>query len=121
MSNLKLPKMDYYHLREMANDPERKLTADGWIKIAYQTFIRRDGAHVLVKHHDTVIADISTTYVYLYHGGFHSPTTSNRLNRILWENCGINVGLRNRALEVRYRDGSKSVPLRDGDMFYTRT
>ena len=119
MSNLKLPEMDYYTLRQIADNPDSKVVGE-WIKLAYQTFILRDGAHVLVKHHDTVIADISQTEVKLYHEGFHSPTTANRLNRILYANCGHHVGLKDRTLQVRYPNTGTTAPLLNGDRFYTK-
>lgn len=118
MSNLKLPAMDYYSLRQVAND--EKNSGKHWIKIAYQTFIRRDGAHVLVKHHETVIADISQTAVKLYHEGFHTRTTANRLNHILYSNCGHHVGMKNGHLEVRYPRTGTTARLINGDRFYTK-
>lgn len=119
MSNLKLPEMDYFTLRQIANDPDSKVVG-GWIKLAYQTWIRRDGAHVLVKHHDTVIADISQTAVKLFHEGHHSSTTANRMNRILYANCGHHVGIKNGSLEVRYPKSNTTARLTNGDRFYTK-
>ena len=118
MSNLNLPEMDYYTLRQIANSDRN--SGKPWVKIGYQTFIRLDGSHVLVRHHDTVIADISTTQVYLYHGGYHSPTTANRLNKILFANCGFHVGIKNRTLEVRYPNTDTRKPLLNGDGFYMK-
>lgn len=118
MSNLNLPEMDYYTLRQIANSDRN--SGKPWAKIGYQTWIRRDGAHVLVKHHDTVIADISQTAVKLFHEGYHSSTTANRMNRILYANCGHHVGIKNGSLEVRYPKSNTTARLTNGDRFYTK-
>lgn len=84
MSNLKLPDMSYSSLIELTSD-----SGDKWKKIAYATFIRRCPVHsseVMVKHHDSVIATINGGAIEMDNHGYHSSTTSNRLNKIARDN-----------------------------------
>ena len=117
MSNLKLPELTYESLCELANKGDR------WVKIGYETHVRRDAEspHVVkIRHHSTVIANVSATKVVLYHGGYHSRTTADRLNRILYPNCGHHVGMKNGSLEVRYPKDGTTTSLCNGDIFYTK-
>lgn len=90
MSNLKLPNMGYEYLSRIA-------PADKWKKIAYQTFIQKEGNHVLVKHFDTTIATINKDSVSVDNGGYcWSRSTSARLNTIIRQNGAFDkwIGIR---------------------------
>lgn len=117
MSNLKLPAMDYANLCKLANKGTK------WVKIGYKTWVRRDeesGHVVKIKHHNSIIANVSATKVWLYHHDYHTRTTANRLDRILFANAGFHVGIKGGLLEVRYPNGEDSERLPSECAFYTR-
>jgi hypothetical protein len=100
MSNLKLPTMSYENLSSLA-------PRDGsWKKVAYATWIRHifiGNGIVEVKHHASIIATITKKRVVLDNHGYNTPTTSNRLNRIVRDN-GITdrwVGIKQYSMGVR--------------------
>jgi len=116
MSNLKLPSLEYANLLKLAS------AGESWVKIGYETYVRRDSesSHVVkVRHHSTVIANVSATKVQAFSGGYHSTTTANRLNRIIYPNCGFHIGIKNGALEIRYGH-NETMPFKDGQIFYTK-
>lgn len=116
MSNLKLPAMDYANLRKLALARPDKV----WVPIAYRTWVHlAQHDTVEVKHHDTVIASINRDMVEVTHGGYHTRTTANRLNAIVYANCGFWVGIKNGRLELRFKEG-KAIPLPDGQVLYTK-
>ena len=115
MSNLKLPAMEYANLRKLALARPDKF----WVPIAYKTWVALVDNRVQVKHHDTVIATVDSTKVIVTHRGYHSSTTANRLNKIVYQNCGFWVGIKNGSLELRFKDG-KPLPLPDGQVLYTK-
>lgn len=115
MSNLKLPAMDYANLRKLALARPDKF----WVPIAYQTWVALVDNKVQVKHHDTVIATVDSTKVVVTHGGYHTRTTANRLNAIVYANCGFWVGIKRGELELRFRN-SNSLPLEDGQELFTK-
>lgn len=110
MSNLKLPAMDYHNLRQLANAGN----GEAWTKIAYQTWIRRDGAEIHVKHHNSVIARVSLTKTVIDNHGYHTTTTANRLDRIVYANTGMHVCIRNFQMVLRY-DGTNTIRPIDGE------
>ena len=115
MSNLKLPSLEYANLRKLALARPDKF----WVPIAYKTWVALVDNRVQVKHHDTVIATVDSTKVVVTHGGYHTRTTANRLNAIVYANCGFWVGIKNGELELRFRGGS-SKPLKDGHKLFTK-
>ncbi len=84
MSNLNLPKMTYGTLSAMVRD-SRNYQAE----LAYKTTAEYgDGGHtVVIRHHGNPIAEIGEHFFTLDNAGWHSRTTSDRLNRILQDNC----------------------------------
>lgn len=104
MSNLKLPTMSYESLFKLAP------TNGDWKKIAYATFVRRGtigGSVIQVKHHETVIANLTKEFFEIHNGGYNTPTTANRLNRIVRDN-GITdrwVGIKQYSMRVSDKDG----------------
>lgn len=89
MSNLKLPNMSRESLLATVS------SKDYWTKIAYATHVHLADT-VLIKHHDTVIAELHKDSVTLNNGGYNSTTTSNRLNKIARDNSlPIFVAIRN--------------------------
>ena len=116
MSNLKLPALDYANLIKLANN------GDTWVKIGYQTSVRREPgnfAAVQLRHHDTVIATVTSTHTIVTHGGYHSKTTADRLNRVVYANTGFHIGIKNFELEIRYGH-NESMRLPAEQSFYNR-
>lgn len=116
MSNLKLPSLEYANLLKLAN------AGESWVKIGYQTWVRRNSEHsvrVDIRHHDTTIATVNATVVVVSHRNYHTSTTANRLNKIVFENCGFWVGIKDGRLELRFKEG-KAIPLPDGQVLYTK-
>ena len=110
MSNLNLPAMDYANLCKLANKGTK------WVKIGYQTWVRRDeeSDHVVkVKHHNSIIANVSETKTVFNNHGYHTKTTADRLNRIVFANTGLHIGITNYQMVVRNKYGE--APMNSGD------
>lgn len=106
MSNLKLPEMNYSNLAKLTG------IRGTWTKIGYKTFIRMaDNRTVEVKHFDSVIAQVSLTKTVIDNHGYHTSTTANRLNRIVFANTGMHVQIKNREMVVRYPDSDVTRPV----------
>ncbi|ABE67743.1 hypothetical protein Wildcat_163 [Mycobacterium phage Wildcat] len=115
MTNLQLPAMTYANLHALANGSRT------WVKIAYATWVRETTeGHAVpvpaieVRHHNTVIAIVSSRQTWVSNGGYVTRTTANRLDRILFANTGIHVGIKNGSMEFRYRDG-RTLPWLNSD------
>lgn len=108
MSNLKMPAMDYANLRKLTG------LRGSWTKIAYKTWVRMtDDATVEVKHHNSVIANVSATKTVFNNHGYHTKTTADRLNRIVFANTGLHIGITNYQMVVRNKHGE--APMNSGD------
>lgn len=115
MSNLKLPAMDYANLRKLTG------LRGTWTKIAYQTWVRMaDDATVEVKHHDSIIARVSLTKTVIDNHGYHTVTTANRLNRIVYANTGMYVCIHQREMKVRYSGTNTMRPVNGEVTLYNK-
>jgi hypothetical protein len=124
MSNLKLPEMSFTNLRELLvkND-----ALDGqWVKLAYATFIRKADVNnaIEIRHHNSIIATVSLTDTIIDPHGFHTATTANRLNKIVYANTGMHVCLRypqkNYQLYVRYAGTDTMRPINGPTKLYNK-
>lgn len=109
MTNLKLPELDYANLLKLADKGSE------WVKIGYQTFVRRDteSSHVVcVRHFNSTIAWVSAAKTVFNNQGYQSRTTADRLDRILYPNTGWRVGITNGEMVLR-NDGE--MPVTAGD------
>lgn len=103
MSNLKLPNMSRESLLATLS------SKDYWTKIAYATHVHLADT-VLIKHHDTVIAELHKDSVTLNNGGYNSNVTVSRLNKIARDNSlPIFVAIRNRSM-VALDNDHKVIP-----------
>lgn len=92
MSNLKLPNMSYTALKNM------HIPRSG--KIAYATTLEthtEEPETLIVRHHGNPIAVIAPWSVTVDNCGWHTVTTANRIDRILFDNgtkfrCAIKGG-----------------------------
>lgn len=91
MSNLKLPDISYSNLVQIAGDD--------WKKIAYETYAKRVPNYergltaVYVRHFNSTIAIVLPDVVVVDNHGYHTRTTANRLNEIVFSNTGHHIGI----------------------------
>lgn len=85
MRGLTLPPMTFVTLNGMLRNAALKGQHE--LQIAYATSIEyaTDG-NVVVKHHGTPIAHIGRTWFTLSHAGWHTSTTTDRLDKIIVDN-----------------------------------
>lgn len=112
MSNLKLPGMSYANLMGIA----RKANGE-WKKIAYCTHVAVSTSYnnvVLVKHHDTVIAELDGVNIRVTTGGWNSRTTANRIDALMSANCAYDyraIFKNGEICVMAHGDRSKAQPL----------
>lgn len=88
MSNLNLPRMTYTTLRGMTDNSIARGNEFGYVKLAYETTAEKVWGKdtIVIRHHGNPIAEIGPDFFTLDNAGWHSRTTSDRLNRILQDN-----------------------------------
>ncbi len=109
MSNLKLPAMNYGNLNRLVGDRYKKRVAHNTHATAYDT-------HVSVYYHDNFIGEVWNGGVYLNTAGWHTQTTTARLNRMLVDNLpgtSYRVGIRNGEVCLVSVNDKTRIPFRD--------
>lgn len=66
------------------NKKHKRPARNGLIKLHHNTWLRKEGAHYVVKFHNTDLAFFYSSGVTVYyHGGYMTATTKERLNNLL--------------------------------------
>lgn len=85
MSNLTLPRLTFVTLNGMLSNARQK--GSHRVKLAYETYVTYGNeGEVVIEHHGSEIARLTSDTIRLTNAGWHSRTTSMRMNRVLTDN-----------------------------------